>query len=151
MNANKNTVVASMMMVAALIITGGCLSTLPGSSNFADVVIEGASIQAIRNATERVFSADHYTRQSSGEGNLVFVRDGTSQDKLRYGRYGETLFMRVEVALEPHGVDSILVRADAYAVRGDSGFDTQKLLKMVRGPYQDLLDSVKETLLKSRP
>ncbi len=151
MNVNRSTVVAGMIMVAALVITGGCLSTHTGSSSLAYTLIEGASIQAVHNATERVFTAADYTLQSSAEDRMAFIRDGTSQDQLRYGRYGETLFMRVEVALEPQGVDSILVRADAYAVRGDSGFDTVKLLKMVRGPYQDLLDSVKETLLKSRP
>jgi hypothetical protein len=132
---------------AVLLMAAGCLSTHPGSSNLAHVVIDGVSMAAIREATVQVFTGDHYQLQSSGESGLVFTREGSRQDQVRYGRYGESLHMRVEVTLEPYGTQSILVRADAYAVPGGSALGATKLLKITRRPYQKLLDRVQKLVL----
>jgi len=141
-------VVAYLIMITAVGMTVGCLSTHPGSSSLAYVVIDGSTEEAIREATVQVFTGDHYTLQSSGSGRMVFMREGSRQDQVRYGSYGNSLRMRVDVTMEPYGSGSVLVRADAYAERGESSFGAQKLLKITRRPYQKLLNRVQRLLLK---
>ena len=133
---------------AALVMTAGCLSTHPGSSSLAHVVIDGVSMAAIREATVQVFTGDHYQLQSSGQSGLVFTREGSRQDQVRYGRYGESLHMRVDVIMEPYGARSVLVRADVYALHGGSTLGATKLLKIARRPYQKLLNRVRKLVLQ---
>jgi hypothetical protein len=55
--------------------------------------------------------------------------------------------MRVKVYVERMGQSKILVRADAYVLRGSRGTEN-KLLRMARLPYQNLLDEVKTIVMK---
>lgn len=140
--------VAVTTMVASLAMAAGCLSTHPGSSSLAYVVIEGATLERVQAAAIAVFTADHYKVESSGEGRMVFVREASGRDQVRYGRYGESLQMRVDVSMERHDAGSVLVRADAYAVYPESALGAQKLLKIAKIPYQRSLDRVKASVEK---
>lgn len=127
----------------------GCFSTQPGSSSLASVVIYNTTMAAVQEATIQVFESENYEVTSKSEDQIVFVREGTQQDQIRYGRYEESLSMRVEVSLEPWRTSGVLVRADAYAVHGGSDFAAQKLMKIVKRPYQKMLDSIRESVTTS--
>jgi hypothetical protein len=135
-----------IIMCAALLVTAGCLSTHPGSSSLAYVVVDGHSMSEVQKKVIQVFTSEHYRPQFSSKTRLVFVREGTQQDQVRYGRYGEKLRMRVNITLEPYDPGGVLLRADAYALHGDSDLagDSQKLLKIGRRPYQRLLNRVRD-------
>ncbi len=137
---------AVTLLVGAAALLSGCQSIHPGWSSLAYVEIEDASLEAVHAATLQVFAGENYAAHSVKPREIVFVREGTPNDRLQYARYQESLQMRVEVTLEPFGDDGVLVRADAYAVVGASGRDEVQLLKIARRPYRLLLNRVKETV-----
>jgi hypothetical protein len=135
-----------VFLVGALALLSGCQIFHPGFTSMAFVEIEKASFQAVHAATVKVFKEDGYQVLWSKPEKLVFVREATLDDRLRYARYEESLRMRVELSLERYGEDSVLVRAEAYAVRGDSGRSEVKVLRAARRPYMELLRRVKEAV-----
>jgi hypothetical protein len=110
------------------------------------VEIEKTSFQAVHAATVKVFKEEGYQVLWSKPEKLVFVREATLDDRLRYARYEESLRMRVELTLERYGEDGVLVRAEAYAVRGDSGRSEVQVLRVARRPYMELLRRVKTSM-----
>ena len=112
---------------------------------YVDIVSHGAD--AIRAETIRVFKDDNYRLTAEPPGALVFEREATQRDRVLFGRYEEPqLTMGVIVTIEPRRQGGCLVRADAYAIR-EGG--EEKLPRMVRGAYQDLLNRVKASLVTS--
>lgn len=136
--------VASVM---SLVFLAGCISDDPGSSSMAYVNITLHDAAAIRKMAVRVFGDDNYQLVSESAGSMVFEREATQRDRVLYGRYNEQLSMRVVVAIGPRRQGGYIVRADAYALR--SGGVEDKLLRMGRRPYQDLLNRVKASLVTS--
>ncbi len=135
------------VLVGALALSAGCLSTNPGSASLAYVEILGVPIEQVHAAALRVFRSESYQVESSSENECVFVREGTQRDRVQYGRYGQSLQMRVVVTLEDEGRNGVFVRADAYAVSGGSDVGATKLLRMARRPYVQLLERVKQAAL----
>ncbi len=135
-----------VFLVGALALLSGCQIFHPGFTSMAFVEIEKASFQAVHAATVKVFKEDGYQVLWSKPEKLVFVREATLDDRLRYARYEESLRMRVELSLERYGEDGVLVRAEAYAVRGESGRSEVKVLRAARRPYMALLRRVKENI-----
>lgn len=132
------------LCAAALALTG-CMLTHPGGTSMAYIEIKGASLERVRETTVQVFGAERYQVEASQANGFVFVRAATLNDRLQYARYDESLFMRADVTFEPFGPDTILVRADAYAVSG--GATETKLLRLARRPYMKMLRSVRDTAL----
>lgn len=138
---------AAVASVVILLLPSGCLSDNPGSSSTAFVDIESHGADTIRKETIRVFADDNYQLVGESAGRLTFEREATQRDRVLYGRYEEAdLSMRVVVSVEPRRQGGCLVRADAYVLRGRS---EDKVLRMARRPYQDLLNRVKASLVKA--
>ena len=150
--AIPNGVTTFVSLGVAMIFSGGCLSTHPGSSSLAYVVVEGASIDAISEEAIRVFGDEFYEITSNQPEGIVFEREATQRDRVLWGRYQEEdLRMRVVVAFEPLANGGILVRADAYILPGGAFSREEKIVRMGRRPYQALLNRVKASLVTSRP
>ena len=139
----RNCALLTLVAGSALLLSG-CFLTHPGGTSMAYVEIDGVSIDRAREAAAEVFSAERYQIESDKGSELVFVRDGTLNDRLQYARYGESLYMRVIVTFEDYGPDTVLVRADAFAVAGGSERSATQVLRIARRPYMKLLRRVRD-------
>ncbi len=140
-----------VFLVGTLALLSGCQIFHPGFTSMAFVEIEKTSLAAVHAATVTVFKQDGYKVLWSKPEKIVFVREATLDDRLRYARYEESLRMRVELSLERYGEGSVLVRAEAYAVRGESSRSEVKVLRAARRPYMALLRRVKESVASPTP
>ncbi len=127
----------------SLLLLSGCISDGGGSGRTAFVEIFSHGVEAVRQETLRVFSEDNYQLTGAQDGILTFEREATQREQVMYGRYGETLSMRVFVTIEPRHTGGCGVMADAFVLRGS--FE-DKVLRMARRPYQDLLNRVRGNL-----
>ena len=132
------------LLAGAPLLFSGCFLTHPGGTSMAYVEIDGVSIDRAREAAAEIFSAEHYQIESDKGPEIVFVREGTLNDRLQYARYGESLYMRVIVTFEDYGPGTVLVRADAFAVTGGSDRSATQLLRIARRPYMKLLRRVRD-------
>lgn len=131
--------------IASLLLLSGCLSDNPGSGSLAYVDIESYGSDAVRAETIRVFQDDHYALASETAGAMVFEREATQRDRVLWGQYGDAhLAMEVVVSIEPRRQGGVLLRADAFVLRDGS---RDKVPRMARRPYQDLLKQVKASLV----
>lgn len=137
-------IVNLLSLVGVTLFISGCQLTHPGSASLAFVEINNAPVERVQKAIVQVFTAEGYTVALHGKNFIIFTREGNMNDRLQYARYEERLTMRVEVTLCSYGENGFLVKADAFAVRGDSDRSSIKLLKIARRPYMQLLDRVKE-------
>jgi len=130
----------------AVVCCSGCVSTRTRPNGPARVVIERASLEAIRQETIEVFADQSYKVARDETGALVFERAPTQRERSLWGRIGDDQFrMRVKVRFEIFRDVDVLIKADAYVVRG--AFDSeQKLEPVTRHPCQALLDRVKKNL-----
>ena len=143
-------IVAWMSLGVAVLLSTGCISSHPGSSSLAYVVIENATPEAIRETTIRVFGEEFYKVDLETSDGIVFERDATRSDQARWGRYGEEgIRMRVNVTFEPFTKGGTLVRADAYVFR-QRNRRTEKIIPAGRRPYQSLLNTVRSNTVTSR-
>ena len=98
-----------------------------------------------------MFGDEFYEIKSNRPEGIVFEREATQRDRVLWGRYQEEdLRMRVVVAFEPLANGGILVRADAYILPGGAFSREEKIVRMGRRPYQDLLNRVKASVVTSR-
>jgi hypothetical protein len=132
-----------LMLVGAALLIAGCQLTHPGSSSLAFIEIKGVPMERIRESVIQVFAEESYKVALPGRSWIVFTRDGTLNDRLQYGRYEESLTMRVEVSLGTYE-DGVLVRLDAFALQGGEARGSVRVSKLVRRPYMRLLERVKE-------
>lgn len=132
----------------AMFLSAGCMSSHPGSSSLAYVVVKKASPELVRDTTVQVFRNHAYGLEADdGAGHLVFERNATQSDRTRWARYGEQgMRMRVAVELEPMGKD-LLVRADAYILRPPRGVEQVTIAG--RRPYKKLLKEVNRSAKKA--
>jgi hypothetical protein len=153
-------VVIRSVLAAVIMLCGGChlLSNHSGSSSLAYVVIDGASQDEIREMVIKVFYDESYTIEYEDPKGLVFGREATQQDRLRWGTFGDfgdqSLRMRVVVAFEPLAPGGILVRADAYVLREgitSKSSQSEKVRHIGRRPYQELLRRIRVSMVESRP
>lgn len=142
-----------LLCLSLLPLLSGCQSARePGSSSMASVRIEGATRDQVVAATKAVFSEDGYTLTANSPSELVFQRQGSRRDALKYGGwFGEGVVMRVNVRFSPAGDGAELVQADVRAVRnaGDPFFaDDSRAMMPGRAKYQSMLDEVRSRLKK---
>jgi hypothetical protein len=144
----KSKLLKLMAGAACLMLLAGCLSTNPGSSSMAYVDIKSGTPARIQEEVVRVFEDDNYQLVREKDGTMVFERESTQRDRVMYGFYDTAdLVMRVVVSVEPRRQGGCLVRADVYTVR--DGQHEEKLLRMGRRPYQNLLNQVRASLVKA--
>jgi hypothetical protein len=144
----KSKLLKLMAGAACLLLLSGCLSTNPGSSSMAYVDIKSGTPARIQEEVVRVFEDDNYQLVREKDGLMVFERESTQRDRVMYGFYDTAdLVMRVVVSVEPRRQGGCLVRADVYTVR--DGQHEEKLLRMGRRPYQNLLNQVRASLVKA--
>jgi len=134
-----------VFLASAGLLLSGCQMIHPGWSSMAYVEIEGVSPGLVREATLEVFTTEEYEVTLSRENKLFFVREGNAHERLQYACYQEALDMRVEVTFESFGDDSVLVRADAFAIVGGFGRKETPVMRIARRPYRRLLERVAET------
>lgn len=128
--------------------TGCSTAARGGPSTFASVVIDGHTRDEISRATMEVFNSHYYITAMGGTEMLMFEKSGGSMDNILYGGWspGEVT-IRVKVHLSSAGATSCLVSCQGYMVRDANDpmvEDEQKLSKLRRGPYQKLLEEVRE-------
>jgi hypothetical protein len=139
--------VARVAGTVTCVLLSGCLSDRPGSSSLASVEIGSHTEDVVRSEAVRVFADENYRLVSEPGGPMVFEREATRDDLLKYGRYGDDqMVMRVVVAFEPRRQGGVLVRADAYIVKETF---TDKVIWVGRRPYQALLDALKASLVEA--
>lgn len=131
--------------VVGLVLLAGCLSTHPGSSSLAYVDIVSHGEEDVRAETIRVFEDEDYRLVQVTPSEMIFERPATQRERVLYGSYGAApVATRVVVAVEPRRQGGCLLRSDAYTLR--EGF-VDKLPRMSRRPYQDLLNRVKASFV----
>ena len=129
-----------MSLGVAVLLSVGCLSNHGGSSSMAYRELKNVDPEMVHKSTLRVFRENYYQLTGDdGAGNMVFERNATQRDRLRWARYGEQdMVMRVDVTMEPL-VDNILLRADAYIIRPRGA---EKVTHAGRRPYRSLLKKI---------
>jgi hypothetical protein len=140
--------VARVAGTATCVLLSGCLSDRPGSSSLASVEIVSHTEDVVRAEAVRVFADENYQLVSEPGGPMVFEREATRNDRLKYGSLGDQAFiMRVTVTLEHRRQGGVLVRADAFVVKEGVA---DKVIWVGRRPYQALLDALKASLVEAK-
>lgn len=146
-----NALLAALLALACI----GCKSMSgPASASFASVTIKGHSVDEIASVTAQVFQEDGYTGGASGNGQMVFQKEGSKMNNLAYegvagSYYGAKTLVRVKADIVGIGSGSHRLQCQAYMVRdaGDSFFEEEQKLTSIRSrPYQSLLNKVAKKL-----
>lgn len=145
----KPAFVAIALVACVLLGWSGCVSNEPGSTSTAHAVVEGATVDEIRDELVRVFEADYYTVDRTWSSGAVFSRPATQRDVVMFGELGGgSVTMRVKVSIKPHGRSANLVLADVHA--DYSGGGSRDVGVIGSRPYQALLDQAAANLVRSR-
>jgi len=152
-HARRHSIATLAALLPLLLLLTACQSgRQPGSSSQASVRIEGASREQVIVTTKAVFAEDGYALTQSSPSELVFQRQGTRRDALKYGGwFGEGVVMRVIVRLSSLGDGAQIAQADVKAVRdaSDPFFEDESRAMMPgRAKYQGMLDEVSKRLKK---
>lgn len=145
------------MLSACLLACLGCASSKPkglGSGSLAAVQIEGATSMQIARAVSDVFQEAGFVpvpvKESRGEIQMVFEREGSAMDAAVYGDWSfKKLWYRARVKIQLASAETHLVTCDAFRVyeRGDKHFEEERRLSgLKRGGYQDLLAKARDRL-----
>ena len=150
---------AGRLAIIAVVLATGCSSmNRPASTSFAGVLITNQSREQIRAATVMVFQQNGYQLAPTPSNELAFQREATRREQLDYAGLvgthdGEQVLIRVQMNIEPNGVGAYWLGCKAYAIcnPGQPVFESSTaLFGFQSGPYQKLLDNVKDTLQQPR-
>jgi len=144
----KKYLFAGMVLAGMLGLTSGCISSQPGSTSTAHLVMDVGSLEEIHDELVQVFEDEQYDVESFSLDHIVFSRPATQRDVVMYGEFlsGE-IIMSVDVNIEPYRADSHLVRADVTVLM--NGSPDKKVGVIGSRPYQSLLKRVKSNLVKA--
>lgn len=137
-------IIPLLTLVGLSLFCVGCQMPHLFSSNLAVEEVDAVPLERVREAVLHVFTAEGYQVVLSKKYKIIFSREGTINERLQYGSYTEVLTMRVDLTLSPQGADYVILRADAFAVRGEAERGAIRLSKLSYWPYQQLLQRVKE-------
>jgi hypothetical protein len=150
---------AGRLAIIAVVLATGCSSmNRPASVSFAGVLIPNQSRESIKAATVTVFQQNGYQLAPSPSNELAFQREATRREQLDYAGLvgthdGEQVLIRVQMSIEPDGVGAYWLGCKAYAIcnPGQPVFESSTaLFGFQGGPYQKLLDNIKDTLQQPR-
>ena len=144
----------TLVMLAA-IFSAGCASTdRPASASFAAVVISNKSVEQIQQAAGAVFQENGWQAEALDDGSTGFQREATDREQRQYAGFvgaheGVKVNMRVLMNIEVKGPGSYWVSCKAYAVCNPGQGVSENITPLFgwkSGPYQDLLDKVRDNL-----
>ena len=146
---------AGRLAIIAVVLATGCSSmNRPASTSFAGVLITNQNRESIKAATVTVFQQNGYQLAPTPSNELAFQREATRREQLDVGTHdGEQVLIRVQMNIEPNGVGAYWLGCKAYAIcnPGQPVFESSTaLFGFQSGPYQKLLDNVKDTLQQPR-
>jgi hypothetical protein len=126
----------------------GCQAPRLFSSSLAVEEVNAVPVERVHEAAIHVFTEEGYQVVQSQKYKIIFSREGTLNERLQYGSYTEAFTIRVEVSLSPQGSEYVILRANAFAIRGEAERGAIRLTKLSYWPYQELLHSVKKKVEK---
>jgi len=141
---------STVALALGLFALAGCGATKPASASFASIVIDGHTMDEIRNAAGEVFQADGYTVMVRGN-EMKFEKEGSRMAQLAYEGFADSgpVNVRVLASIVQLSQTSYRLQCQAFIVKspGDPVFEEVIKLQNVRSrPYQDLLDKVAKKL-----
>jgi hypothetical protein len=148
---------SGLVLALGFLLAGfGCKSlTEPGSASFASATIPNRTPAEIAEATIEVFAADGYRRgPATPAGEMTFEKETSrattmAREGVLATHYGAQTINVVRVQIVPLTENSHRLQCQAFMVKGGSDpfFQDQVPLSHARrGPYQALLDKVKQRL-----
>ena len=146
---------AGRLAIIAVVLATGCSSmNRPASTSFAGVLITNQNRESIKAATVTVFQQNGYQLAPTPSNELAFQREATRREQLDYAGLvgthdGEQVLIRVQMNIEPNGVGAYWLGCKAYAIcnPGQPVFESSTaLFGFQSGPYQKLLDNIKDAL-----
>jgi len=155
LRGNRFAVGTGLFLVLAACFVSGCKSLdKPASAGFASVLIYNQSPEKIRQAADRVFANANYQSIQNPDGTQVYEKEATKGEQIAYAGFvgaheGTRTIVRVRMGLEPQGVNAFLLSCKAFVVTSPGDFvseQTYPLYGWQSGPYQDLLNAVRDNL-----
>ena len=145
---------SGLFFILAFLFSGCKSLDKPASAGFASVVIYNQSPDKIRQATDTVFANNGYQSLRNPDGTQVYEKEATKGEQLAYAglvgaHEGVRTIVRVRMGIEPQGVNAFLLSCKAFVVTNPGDFvseQTYPLYGWQSGPYQDLLNSVRDNL-----
>jgi hypothetical protein len=144
-----------MLVILAAVSLSGCKSMdKPASAGFASVVIYNQTPEKIRQATDAVFANNSYQSVRLPDGGQVYEKEATKGEQIAYAglvgaQEGVRTIVRVRMGLQPQSVNACLLSCKAFVVTNPGDFvneQTFPLYGFQSGPYQDLLNNVRDNL-----
>jgi hypothetical protein len=137
---------ALLALTCGLMTVVGCGSTKPASASFASVVIDGHTVNEVRNAAGEVFTADGYTAMVRGN-EMRFEKEGSRAKQLAYEGFADPgpVRIRVDARIVQLSESSIRFECNAYIVKSPGDPTFQEVIKVnnIRsGPYRELVNKV---------
>jgi hypothetical protein len=134
-----------------LLLGAGCKSAgKPAGGCFASVEINGNTPGQISRMAAEVFRENGYLVAHSGLTETVFEKRGSTMNNLAYGNWmgGEPVWVRVKVFIVQTGEMSSRLQCTATLLRDRNGLMEEeiKVSRLRRGPYQKMLEEVRERL-----
>jgi len=144
-----------MCLAFAAIFISGCKSMdRPASASFASVLIYNQTPEQIRIASDSVFANNGYESIRNPDGSQFYEKEATRREQIAYAGFaaaheGVRTIVRVRMGIEPSGVNCYLLSCTAAVVTSPGDFvneQTFPLYSFQSGPYQDLLNNIRDNL-----
>jgi hypothetical protein len=144
----------TFIALAAFFVTSCSSLDKPASAGFASVLIYNQSLDKIKQATVQVFQANNYQSVPLPDGGQSFEKEATKGEQIAYAGFvgaheGTRTIVRVRMGIQPQGPNCVLLSCKAYVVTSPGDFvneQTYPLYGWQSGPYQDLLNSIRDNL-----
>ena len=145
-----------MLLLLAAIFAAGCSSLdKPASVSFASVILNRSySFAQIQQAAAKVFQQNGYQSVPQPDGSMMFEREATRGEQISYAgvvgaQNGEKVVIQVRLNIQVKDTYTYWLGCRAYAVCNPDQpvfSTTTAMFNFQSGPYQKLLDNVKDTL-----
>jgi len=133
----------------ALSLTG-CHSHPPApKQETSELVIHGNTPGQIRRVTEQVFVEKGYESMHNDKtGLMVFEKKGTKWETLAYGDWSGSVWVRVDVSLEPAGEEAfrLAYKARLLEDRGETTEEEVRMAHINNRPFQEILAEIGKRL-----
>jgi hypothetical protein len=149
-NAFLRPFTAVQFALCALLSLTGCHSHPPAQKpETSELLIHGNTPGQIRKVTEQVFIEKGYESMRNKTSSLmVFEKKGTKWENLAYGDWSGSVWIRVDVSLEPAGEEAFRLEYKARLLE-DRGETTEEEIRMAHlksRPFQEILDEIGKRL-----
>ena len=144
-----------LFLIGAALLSTGCHSMdKPASAGFASVLIYNQSLDQIRQAADTVFANANYQSIKNPDGTQVYEKEATKREQIAYAGFvgaheGTRTIVRVRMGIQPQGVNGFLLSCKAFVVTNPGDFVSEQTFPLYgwqSGPYQDLLNNIRDNL-----